>query len=121
VTAVAEAFGHRQDGVIVDVAFDLAVLAALHDGLRRLRLVRRRGRSLHATARGRVFAGDPAALLEMLASDLGGGDPFTEIVAGEVIATLGARGPCEHDQLVARAIHTARRGGWRDPAGGSPD
>ena len=26
---------------------------------------------------------------ETLASDLGGGDPFTEIVAGEVIATLG--------------------------------
>ena len=75
----AELFGppHREA--------DLAVLGALHDGLRRLRLVRRRGRVLHATARGRVLAGDPAALLEALAGDLGGSDPFTEMVAGEVI------------------------------------
>jgi len=111
----AELFGppHREA--------DLAVLEALHDGLRRLRLVRRRGRVLHATARGRVLAGDPAALLEALASDLGGGDPFTEMVAGEVIATLEARGACDHDQLVAPAVRAAHRGGWRDPAGNAPD
>src|SRR6266545_1577688 len=67
----AELFGppHRET--------DLAVLHSLHDGLRRLRLVRRRGRRLVATARGRELAADPTALLSILADDLGASDPFT--------------------------------------------
>src|SRR5213592_3922180 len=45
---------------------DVAVLGALHEGLKRLRLVRRRGRKLLTTARGRALAKDHAALLELL-------------------------------------------------------
>jgi hypothetical protein len=78
---------------------DMAVLEALHEGLRRLRLVRRRGRKLHAAVRGRELAEDPTALLRTLASDLGGDDPFTEMVAGEVVDTLATRAPCTHDEL----------------------
>jgi hypothetical protein len=110
----AELFGppHREA--------DLAVLGALHDGLRRLRLVRRRGRKLHTTARGRELAGDRPALLQVLLADLGGGDPFTETVAGAVIGKLAARAPCDHDDLVAPALREAHRGGWRDPDGQPP-
>jgi hypothetical protein len=110
----AELFGppHRED--------DLAVLGALHDGLRRLKLVRRRARKLHITARGRELADDAAALLRVLIADLGRGDPFTETVAATVTGKLAARAPCEHDDLVASAIREARRGGWRNPDGQAP-
>jgi hypothetical protein len=72
---------------------DLAVLEGLHEGLRRLRLVRRRGRKLYATARGRELAADPVALLRTLATDLGGGDPFTEMVADEIVNKLARNAP----------------------------
>ena len=111
----AELFGppHREA--------DVPVLEALHEGLRRLRLVRRRGRTLHASARGRALAADPAGLLDALASDLGGGDAFTEMLAESVIDTLAARTSVEHDELVVPALYAARRGGWRGPAGEVPD
>jgi hypothetical protein len=111
----AELFGppHREA--------EVPVLEALHDGLRRLRLVRRRGRTLHASARGRALAADPARLLDELASDLGGGDAFTEMLAESVIDTLAAQTSVEHDELVTPALYAARRGGWRDPAGNVPD
>jgi hypothetical protein len=111
----AELFGppHREA--------DVPVLGALHDGLRRLRLVRRRGRTLHASARGRALAADPAGLLDELASDLGGADAFTEMVAKSVIDTLAARTSVEHDELVVPALYAARRGGWGDSAGNVPD
>ncbi|MGO9319320.1 MAG: hypothetical protein ACLQBY_00730 [Solirubrobacteraceae bacterium] len=109
----AELFGppHREA--------ELAVLEALHDGLRRLKLVRRRARKLHTTPRGRELTGDPAALLRVLIADLGGGDPFTETVATAVTDKLAAAA-CEHDDLVAPALREVRRGGWRDPDGQAP-
>src|SRR6266550_3316212 len=82
----AELFGppHRE--------VDLAVLNALHDGLRRLGLVRRRGRRLHTTVRGRELADQPARLLEAFAGDLGAGDLFTAAVADSMIGVLRAHG-----------------------------
>lgn len=88
---------------------DVRVLEAVHDGLKRLRLVRRRGRVLHATARGRQLAADPRALLQALAEDLGGGDPFSEMVAVEVIDQLRAHEHREHDRLAAGVVARARR------------
>jgi hypothetical protein len=110
----AELFGapHREA--------DLAVLSALHEGLRRLRLVRRRGRRLHATARGRELSQDPATLLTVLATDLGAGDPFTEAVAAAVTATLAAGDHSSHDDLGATALARVRRGGWNDSDGRPP-
>ncbi len=110
----AELFGppHREA--------DLAVLEALHDGLRRVRLVRRRGRKLHATVRGRKLLADPVALLHELALDLGGGDPFTAVVAAEVVDSLATSAPCTHHELVAPALRAAAVGGWRDPSGNPP-
>jgi hypothetical protein len=110
----AELFGppHREA--------DLAVLEALHDGLRRLKLMRRRARKLHTTARGRELAGDAPALLQVLMADLGGDDPFTEVVAASVTDKLAQGAPREHDDLVTSALGEALRGGWQDPDGQAP-
>jgi hypothetical protein len=105
----AELFGppHREA--------DLAVLGALHEGLRRLKLMRRRGRKLYATALGRQLAARPALLLEKLVADLGAADPYAEMIASGVIADLAAWPCCTHDDLVAPALKRTRRGGWRGP------
>jgi hypothetical protein len=110
----AELFGppHREA--------DLAVLHALHDGLRRLRLVRRRGRRLVATARGHELAADPAALLSVLAGDLGANDPFTDAIAEAVVDALRAGEHCEHDDLASAATARLRRAGWHGPDGRPP-
>ena len=98
---------------------DMALLEALHEGLKRLRLVHRRGRKLLATARGRELAADPIALLYAFALDLGGGDPFSMMVADVVVDELGQNASCTHDQLVAPA-HQAAQWGWCDTAGNPP-
>ena len=110
----AELFGppHREA--------DIALLEALHEGLRRLRLVRRRGRKLHAAVKGRKLLESPMALLYELARDLGDGDAFTGMVTEEVIDKLTTHTPCTHDQLVEPALERALDGGWRDPAGRPP-
>lgn len=53
---------------------ELPVLQAVHDGLRRMRFMRRRGGLLHTTARGRELLDEPRALLEALWEDVGRGD-----------------------------------------------
>jgi hypothetical protein len=109
----AELFGvpHREA--------DMALLEELREGLLRKRLVRRRGSKLLATSKGRKLAGDPIALLYALGLDLGGGDPFTTMVAGVVVDALEEDAPCTHDDLVAPA-HDASQWGWRDPDGNPP-
>lgn len=100
----AELFGppHREA--------DVPVLGDLHEGLRRLKLMRRRGRALYTTPRGRQLLAEPAALLQVLTADLGGGDAFTEMVAGAVVARLSGP-PCGHDDLVAPALRRCAPGG----------
>lgn len=109
----AELFGvpHREA--------DIALLEALREGLLRKRLVRRRGSKLLATGKGRKLADDPIALLYELALDLGGGDPFTSMVADVVVEELSETPARTHDQLVAPA-HAAAHWGWRDPDGNPP-
>jgi hypothetical protein len=99
---------------------DMALLEALHEGLRRRRLVRRRGRKLLATTRGRKLAAEPVALLYEFALDLGGADSFSEMVASVVVDALRETAPCTRDQLVAPA-HKAAQWGWRDSTGNPPD
>lgn len=100
---------------------DVAILEALDEGLRRLRVLRRRGRRLHATVKGRELAADPLALLRVLATDLGGGDPFTEMVAEQVLHRLAGGERCEHGDLVVPALAAVRHEGWLDGAGNQPD
>jgi Plasmid pRiA4b ORF-3-like protein len=109
----AELFGppHRE--------WDMPLVGALHEGLKRRRLVRRRARKLLITARGRKLAADPIALLYDLGLDLGGGDAFTEMVAERVVEALEESATCTREQLVAPA-HEAAQWGWRGPDGGPP-
>jgi hypothetical protein len=109
----AELFGppHRE--------WDMPLVGALHEGLKRRRLVRRRARKLLITARGRNLAADPIALLYDLGLDLGGGDAFTEMVAERVVEALEESATCTREQLVAPA-HEAAQWGWRGPDGGPP-
>ena len=109
----AELFGppHRE--------WDMPLIGALHEGLKRRRLVRRRARKLLITARGRKLATDPIALLYDLGLDLGGGDPFTAMVANVVVEELEENAPCTREQLV-RPAHEAAQWGWRGPDGGPP-
>lgn len=111
----AELFGppHREA--------DVRVLEVLREGLRRLGLVRRRGRRLFSTKRGRELLEDPETLLRVLADDLGGGDPFTEVVAAAVAESLARSGQCTHDELAEAAAASARRGRWADAEGRPPD
>ena len=97
----------------------MRVLGELREGLRRLGLVRRRGGRLLSTKRGRDLAQDPPALLDVLASDLGGGDEFTG-VAAEAIADALATDQRTHDELAEAAAIAARRGRWADADGRSP-
>jgi hypothetical protein len=108
----AELFGppHRE--------WDMPVLGALNEGLNRRRLVRRRARKLLITARGRKLAADPIALLYDLGLDLGGGDPFTAMVANIVVEELEENASCTRERLV-RPAHEAAQWGWRG-RGGSP-
>jgi Plasmid pRiA4b ORF-3-like protein len=109
----AEPFGppHRE--------WDMPLVGALHEGLKRRRLVRRRGRKLLISPRGRKLSADPIALLYEFGLDLGGGDAFTEMVAERVVETLEESATCTREQLVAPA-HEAAQWGWRGPDGGPP-
>jgi len=110
----AELFGppHREA--------DLAVLESLHEGLRRLRLVRRRGRRLLATVRGRELATAPDALLRVLSADLGAGDALTESVAVAVVDALRGAESCDWRELDGAAFTRVRRQGWAGPDGTPP-
>jgi Plasmid pRiA4b ORF-3-like protein len=109
----AELFGppHRE--------WDMPLVEALHEGLKRRRLVRRRTRKLLITARGLKLAADPIALLYDLGLDLGGGDPFTSMVANMVVEELEENAPRTREQLVGRP-HEAAQWGWRGPDGAPP-
>ncbi len=99
---------------------EVRVLEALHVGLRRLGLARRRGRKLFTTKRGRALLEDPEALLACLALDLDGGDELGAVVASAVVDSL-AGGERHHDELDSAAAGAARWDGWVDEAGRLPD
>ena len=93
---------------------DVSRLHELHDLLRRLRLVRRRGRRVVATARGRALRDDPAALLAVIASGLLAGDDFAAACA-ELAAALILDGAIADfsDELARRALPALVEAGWR--------
>lgn len=97
---------------------DLPVLAEVHAGLRRLRLMRRRRETLLTTARGRALLADPEALVKLLHDDLGGErfDGGAWVLVEEVLLEHGPLRSDRLEQLVGRLL-TAE--GWRD-ADGAP-
>ena len=109
----AELFGppHREA--------DVRLVEVLREGLQRLGLMRRRGRTLKTSPRGRDLLEDPRGLLLALAGDLGGGDPFAQEVEHVVTDLLSTSGSASHDAL-ARAALTRVGGGWVGPDGLPP-
>ena len=67
---------------------EVTPLHELHGLLRRLRLVRRTGRRIVVTARGRRLHADPAALLEALVRELLAGESFRAACAELAVALM---------------------------------
>lgn len=111
----AELFGepHREA--------DVRVVGELREGLMRLGLMRRRGRTLRTSPRGRELVADPHALLRALSGDLGGGDPFEREVADAVTGLLAAAGSANDDHLTRAALTRVARAGWVGPDGLPPN
>jgi len=96
---------------------ELPVLAAAHEGLRRLRLLRRQRETLRTTTRGRQLLLDPDALLAALHGDMGAQERFLRgrLAAGGGGATRSRaprRARSDRDRKAAAApTGLARRGG----------
>ena len=112
----AELFGppHREA--------DLRPLEQLHAGLKRLGLVRRRARKLHATKRGRELLERPGELMAWMAADLGGeAASFADAVGEAVVDALMRSDSLRIDELEHAVYKVISRQGWRDFAGNQPD
>jgi len=93
---------------------DVALLHELHGLLRRLRLLRRSGRQIVITTRGRKLHGDPSALLSTLAVELLAGESFAAAcveLAGALI--LGGATVGYSEELATRVHPAIVAEGWR--------
>jgi pRiA4b ORF-3-like protein len=96
---------------------ELPMLQAAHDGLRRLRLLRRQRETLRTTARGRQLLADPDALLAVLYGDMGAQDRFDADAWPLVEAALRDRGPLDVPGLTESVRPLLHLQGWRDEDG----
>jgi hypothetical protein len=104
----ADLFGppHRED--------DVTQLWELHQLLRELRLLRRKGRRVLTTKRGRELAGDPSALLEALATELLRGENFYAACAELAVALILDGAPADYGETLAARVQPAvAAAGWR--------
>jgi hypothetical protein len=100
---------------------DLARLCELDDLLRRLRLVRRKGRRILSTARGRKLRADPPALLLALARELLAGEDFYAACAELAAALILDGAAADYSDTLADRVHPAIVAeGWQ-AAGEPPD
>ena len=109
----AELFGppNRQD--------DLALLCELDELLLHLRVVRRTGRRIVTTARGRQLQADSAALLAALATELLAGESFRAACAELAVALILDGFVTDYSNALADRIHPAIVAeGWQ--AAGEP-
>ncbi len=96
---------------------DVFQLELLREAARSLGLVRRRGRTLSATAKGKASLDDPAGLWRLLVGTLGGDDEYDQLV-GELVAMSLLESPA-HDDALASMVRPVLDGlGWR--ADGQP-
>jgi hypothetical protein len=104
----AELFGppHRED--------DVTSLWELNQLLRDLRLLRRKGRQVLATKRGRDLAADPPALLTELATELLHGENFYAACAELAVALILDGAPADFGEGLAERVQPAvAAAGWR--------
>lgn len=101
---------------------DVIELHEVHALARNLRLVRRRGRLLLLTTRGRELRTDPEALWKAVALQLAEGATFDAAVAEMALAMLLLDEACEIDRLVESIVGVLAAEGWHDEATGeAPD
>ena len=93
---------------------DVPPLGRLRESLMGLRLLRRRGRRLLVTKRGRELTEDLERLVAMALPDLGGGVRFHQVLAAGVLIAL-QDGPdgVPIGELIAAAGRHAHEHGWR--------
>jgi hypothetical protein len=104
----ADLFGppHRED--------DVTPLWELNQLLRDLRLLRRKGRQVFTTKRGRDLAADPPALLTALATELLCGENFYAACAELAVALILDGAPADFGEALAEQIQPAiAAAGWR--------
>jgi hypothetical protein len=95
---------------------DVPQLVHLRDAAATLRLVRRRGRRLLATANGRLLCDDPEGFWRELATTLGGGDDYGKTLA-ELIGLRLLDGVAVDNELTASIAPIVIEQGWRTPDG----
>ena len=86
---------------------DVSRLHELHHLVRRLRLVRRRGRRIVITKRGTTLCDDPPALLAALAVELLSGDGFAAACGELAAAAILRTGAADFSDDLARKVHPA--------------
>ena len=104
----ADLFGppHRED--------DVTPLWELHQLLRELRLLRRKGRRVRTTKRGRALADEPPTLLEALATELLRGENFYAACAELAVALILDGAPADYGETLAARVQPAvADAGWR--------
>lgn len=85
----------------------MTLLYELHELLRRLRLLRRSGRRLLTTARGRELLADPPALLLAVATDLLAANDFRAACTELAVALLLAGFETDWSEPIASQVHPA--------------
>lgn len=104
----ADLFGppHRED--------DVTPLWVLHQLLRDLRLLRRKGRRVLTTKRSRELAADPPALLAALATELLRGEDFHAACAELAVALILDGALADYSETLAEQVQPAIAAeGWR--------
>ncbi len=97
---------------------DIVPLGCLHDLLRAMRLLRRSGRRVVATARARALVAEPAGLLDACATALLAGDTFDAAVSELAGALMLAGEPVDSDRLKGAVHRAIVEEGWH--SGGVP-
>lgn len=116
VVEAVERFGWGHGGKPPRSEADVTELIELHEAATRLHLVRRRGRTLVATANGQRLAGDPEALWRALASTLGGFAEFDQTM-GELVGHRLLAGPVSDDEIIEAVGPVLASMGWQSADG----
>jgi hypothetical protein len=99
---------------------DVPQLVLLHELVRELKLVRRIGRRLQLTRRGRQLRGDPKALWRAVAEQQATGATFAAAVNELVLAALLVEPLTVVAEVVAEAMVVLTESGWHEGASGAP-
>lgn len=95
---------------------DVHQLTTLRDAANRLRLLRRRGRRLHLTARGTELLAAPDRLWALVATETEDGEDLTRMVT-EIVGLRLLRGRVEQAELAGEVAPILAAQGWATPHG----